>query len=225
MAGEWAPRVSRPDETPEERRVRLTAWQREYRAKNRERTREYYRAYYRQHAERFATEARERRRRDPEHTRELARQRRARDPQKRKDQRRAWRLNNLDAIRAAERHRRHVRRESILEYERNYRVRNPTIKRAQHLRFYYGLELADYNRMRAEQDERCATCRTPFRPGRYGLHVDHDHVTGQVRALLCGHCNGALGWAREDPFLLRTLAAYLDYHAERQMPQREIAAA
>jgi ATP-dependent exoDNAse (exonuclease V) beta subunit len=39
---------------------------------------------------------------------------------------------------------------------------------------------------------------------------DHDHVTGQVRGLLCRRCNLALGHLLDDPILVHRAAAYLD---------------
>ena len=42
------------------------------------------------------------------------------------------------------------------------------------------------------------------------LHVDHDHATGAVRALLCGRCNQGIGFFAEDPELMRRAAAYIE---------------
>jgi hypothetical protein len=68
----------------------------------------------------------------------------------------------------------------------------------------YGITLAEYNEKLRKQASRCAICRrgemvrttaqagTPRR-----LSVDHDHVTGAVRGLLCQRCN-TLVWAIED---------------------------
>lgn len=39
--------------------------------------------------------------------------------------------------------------------------------------------------------------------------VDHDHVTGKVRGLLCRQCNSALGFAGDNPERLERLARYL----------------
>lgn len=64
--------------------------------------------------------------------------------------------------------------------------------------------------MVADQGGRCAICAgSPVGPGRR-LHVDHDHATGRVRALLCSSCNTAVGLMQDDSARLRAAADYLD---------------
>lgn len=46
------------------------------------------------------------------------------------------------------------------------------------------------------------------------LHMDHDHVTGKFRALLCSPCNTSLGFLKESPERIRGLAAYIERFQE-----------
>jgi len=77
------------------------------------------------------------------------------------------------------------------------------------LRKAYGLSQQDYEQMCEVQEDRCAICGERPRKER-DFCVDHDHVTGKVRGLLCRRCNLGLGNLRDDPMLLRQAAAYLE---------------
>jgi hypothetical protein len=74
----------------------------------------------------------------------------------------------------------------------------------------YGITQADYDVLFEQQDGRCAICGRA-ESGAWGglLPVDHDHKTGEVRGLLCHHCNGGLGQFGDDPDRLLAAAAYL----------------
>jgi Recombination endonuclease VII len=65
--------------------------------------------------------------------------------------------------------------------------------------------------MLESQDGLCAICRAAP-----AVHVDHDHVTGAVRALLCFNCNGGLGQFKDDPGLLHLAAFYVEHHIQQQ---------
>lgn len=54
----------------------------------------------------------------------------------------------------------------------------------------------------------CAICGRP--PVKRRLCIDHDHVTGKIRGLLCNSCNRMLGYGKDDPVVLRLAADYLE---------------
>lgn len=75
----------------------------------------------------------------------------------------------------------------------------------------YGLSRDEYETMLTEQRGVCVICNRPNLNGR-SLGVDHDHLTGAVRDLLCSPCNTALGQMQDNPDRLRAAAAYLERH-------------
>lgn len=64
--------------------------------------------------------------------------------------------------------------------------------------------------MLASQGGVCAACGTD-EPGGRGWHTDHSHKSGEVRGVLCGYCNVALGMMQEDATRLRKLADYAQW--------------
>lgn len=81
-------------------------------------------------------------------------------------------------------------------------------------RRYIGLTRAQVEQMISDQKGCCPICGTDLLeldPRR--VHVDHDHQTGKIRGVLCGHCNTMLGLARENIDTLKAAIAYLEEHS------------
>ena len=108
-----------------------------------------------------------------------------------------------------------------LAYRRTY---DATPKgQAERLRYQlkkrYGISVAAYQQLLAQQNGVCAICREPGRTASRGnrLCVDHDHTTGRVRSLLCTGCNTAIGSLRESPLLARAAATYLEQQLAKEL--------
>jgi hypothetical protein len=77
--------------------------------------------------------------------------------------------------------------------------------RSGHLQPKFGITI-EQNESRLEaQGDGCAICGRGEPPGA-SRHVDHDHQTGRVRALLGGRCNNGIALFDEDPAVLRLAA-------------------
>ena len=95
----------------------------------------------------------------------------------------------------------------------------PMMNRKAHLRSCFSMTLGQYDKLLAAQNGGCAICGSSsshIKDARLGLAaerrlaVDHDHTTGKIRGLLCGHCNNGLGRFNHDPARLRRAADYLE---------------
>ena len=81
---------------------------------------------------------------------------------------------------------------------------------ARSILFRYGLFWPEWLELLANQRNACAICFEDMDPenGRNRIYVDHDHVTGKVRGLLCPPCNTLLR-ALERPSWRASAEAYL----------------
>lgn len=70
------------------------------------------------------------------------------------------------------------------------------------------LTLDQYNNLHTQHDFHCALCDVTE-----NLCVDHDHITGKIRGLLCRNHNCALGLFKDNPDVLRDAAKYLEERA------------
>jgi len=91
--------------------------------------------------------------------------------------------------------------------------------RDRHLELTYGLTNEEYEKMLLNQDSRCAICyKHEDSKARNGsiknLSVDHCHITGKVRKLLCSKCNSLLGMANESKETLYAAIKYLELFDE-----------
>jgi hypothetical protein len=77
----------------------------------------------------------------------------------------------------------------------------------------WGLSREDFEKLLAKQGGGCAICKKTLADSRgRRLYVDHDHVSGKIRGLLCSRCNVCLGQFEDSIPLLEAAISYLDEH-------------
>jgi hypothetical protein len=131
------------------------------------------------------------------------------------DAKKQWRKDNEDKVRR-QRLEEHARnRENYLAYTRSSERRAKWFKWK--LQRQYGITVDDFERMMDASNGTCFICgESPSEKSghrhKHRLHVDHDHTTKEVRGLLCNMCNAMIGYAKDDPEVLRAAIQYLETH-------------
>ena len=108
-------------------------------------------------------------------------------------------------------------KESQTRRNKRYRLRHPERVKEAGVRSYYAnpekrmekarkgnlkqynISVEQYEELLIAQNGVCAICGSP--PGRRRLAVDHSHITGRIRGLLCDQCNLGLGSLERQGFL------------------------
>jgi hypothetical protein len=72
------------------------------------------------------------------------------------------------------------------------------VSRKSHLKRAYGISPEDFERMKSSQGGLCAICLLHMK----APYVDHDHLTGKVRGLLCSRCNSLLAGVERREWLM-----------------------
>jgi hypothetical protein len=82
------------------------------------------------------------------------------------------------------------------------------------LKRQYGVDWSAYSELLERQNGCCAICNRTDSGSHCSqrLFVDHCHVSGKVRGLLCHHCNSALGLFQDSPTLLQNAINYVRQH-------------
>ncbi len=77
----------------------------------------------------------------------------------------------------------------------------------------YGINAQQYEQMIASQQNCCKICKIDFNKLNKRPSVDHNHVTGKIRDLLCNRCNTILGLCKENVDILGSAIEYLKSHS------------
>lgn len=104
------------------------------------------------------------------------------------------------------------------DYNRDYYTsqsrRNQIMKK-------YGITLEQYEELLEKQDHKCAICDKHKDEFKINLAVDHNHITGEIRGLLCAYCNHRVIGRHRDGNLLRKMADYVDQGTGWFVPKKK----
>lgn len=82
------------------------------------------------------------------------------------------------------------------------------------LKLNYGMEVQDYCLIMERQNDHCAICGVDFNDYDGIIGVDHCHITGIVRGILCNSCNHGLGCFKDSRQNLNSAICYLDKYEQ-----------
>lgn len=118
---------------------------------------------------------------------------------------------NAEKIKERARQRRKLNSVKYREADKARLRADPIKFREARRRRTYGVSVEEQRSFLEAHGNACAICGAPDTYGRgKGLAFDHDHVTGELRGVLCINCNTAIGLMKDSPLRLRAAAAYLD---------------
>jgi hypothetical protein len=126
---------------------------------------------------------------------------------KRKKYIKNYKEKNKEKIKQQGRDYRQSHKEKSNESSRNYYNKNKE-KELDRIRFKkYGITGDLFREILERQGEKCPICGKVLTKN---PSVDHDHITGKIRGLICNSCNLTIGIVGESPEILRNIAKYLE---------------
>jgi hypothetical protein len=121
----------------------------------------------------------------------------------------AWRKSRADTEKAVNAAYREKNRDKLRVVSREWRRANPEKCRNWSLKRKFGITQTEFELLFEIQMGKCAICAEA--PDEI-LNIDHDHITGEIRALLCSACNRGLGHFKDDLQRISAAAIYLALH-------------
>lgn len=116
-------------------------------------------------------------------------------------------------------------RKAQILYQKMWRRKNPhrmaQAKKKCILKQQYGLSVQEYLLLIQKQNGGCAICggKNIRKNNKTGLCVDHNHITGNTRGLLCDQCNRGLGLLKDSVDILSKAVKYLKKYGTKTVPK------
>ena len=95
-------------------------------------------------------------------------------------------------------------KERYRQYYKNHKDK----VREWYLKGVYSITISYFTQMLKNQNYSCLICGREFTDDNPAC-IDHDHKTGEIRALLCRNCNTMIGMANEDPEIFDKAKEYI----------------
>jgi hypothetical protein len=83
------------------------------------------------------------------------------------------------------------------------------VGKVKQLKQRYGITIEEYNKIFQKQKGKCAICGKHQAEFKVALAVDHNHITNEVRGLLCCNCNMGIGRLQDNVEILNNAISYL----------------
>ena len=84
-----------------------------------------------------------------------------------------------------------------------------------HLKYNFGMTIEEYDQLFEKQNGVCAICgQIEKAKNQYGIRrlaVDHNHLNGKIRGLVCTRCNNGLGNFKTDEYGISLLLRAINY--------------
>lgn len=81
--------------------------------------------------------------------------------------------------------------------------------RKRKLKYTLGISVQEFNDLIIKQNNKCCICNKELIHSKNKTHVDHDHLTGKIRGVLCISCNLVIGHAKDSVETLESAIKYL----------------
>ena len=112
-------------------------------------------------------------------------------------------------------------KEEFIKVRQDWRNENKEYQRRYHLQRTYGITPEQYNELLEKQDHKCFICERPKEAFKKPLAVDHNHKTGEIRGLLCDHCNRFLIGRMTNPNIAYKMFEYLSQGTGWVVPKKK----
>lgn len=104
-----------------------------------------------------------------------------------------------------------VRKAYLHNYDRCRRNRERgEMSYAYDIKVKYNLTLENYNNILTKQNFCCGLCKRHISEFSRRFCVDHNHITGKVRGLLCVRCNVSVGSLLDTPESIQNVLKYVN---------------